>query len=236
MSVYVYAITSATHPLRLDGLKGVGDPPGELRTVCTESLCAVISDAPEELRAKRRDVAAHQDVQQRLLEEDTALPMRFGLVGPDDDAVRAALEEHAERYTQRLGELAGRVEFNLKAAQAEEAALRDVLEPSDEVRRLNEITRAGGTHDDRLALGEMVAQQVEANQQALAGEIMEVLRPIAQAQVISPPLQDAFLNASFLVDKDRAQDFSEAGRKLAERYGEDFEFRLRGPLPPYSFV
>ena len=81
MSVYVYAITGATHPLRLDGLKGVGDPPGELRTVCTESLCAIISDAPEELRAKRRDVAAHQDVQQRLLEDGTALPMRFGLVG-----------------------------------------------------------------------------------------------------------------------------------------------------------
>jgi len=60
VSTYIYAITSAGHPLRLDGLKGVGEPANELRTVRTDALAAVISDAPGDLRAKRRDLVAHQ--------------------------------------------------------------------------------------------------------------------------------------------------------------------------------
>ncbi|MFC9758920.1 GvpL/GvpF family gas vesicle protein, partial [Streptomyces sp. NPDC056921] len=66
MAVYVYSIVPTSHPQRLDGLDGVGDPPAALRTVQTGKLSAVISDAPEELRPKRRDLGAHQAVQERL--------------------------------------------------------------------------------------------------------------------------------------------------------------------------
>ena len=38
MPTYIYAITAADHPLRLDGLSGVGDPAAELRTVRTKEL------------------------------------------------------------------------------------------------------------------------------------------------------------------------------------------------------
>lgn len=37
MPTYIYAITAADHPLRLDGLSGVGEPASELRTVKTGS-------------------------------------------------------------------------------------------------------------------------------------------------------------------------------------------------------
>lgn len=50
MPTYIYAITGADHPLRLDGLQGVGDPPSPLRTVAGGDVTAVVSDAPEGLR------------------------------------------------------------------------------------------------------------------------------------------------------------------------------------------
>ncbi len=94
----------------------MGDPPSELRTVSTDRLTAVVSDAPPGLRAKRRDVMAHQNVLEALMVSGATLPMRFGLVGPGDDEVTAALEREADAYEERLAELDGRVEYNLKAS------------------------------------------------------------------------------------------------------------------------
>jgi hypothetical protein len=88
MSVYIYAITDADHPLTLDGLQGVGDT-SPLRTIVTQRHAAVVSDAPDDLQPKRRDLTAHEKVPERLLSDGTALPMRFGLVARDDDSVRA---------------------------------------------------------------------------------------------------------------------------------------------------
>ncbi|NYI05062.1 GvpL/GvpF family gas vesicle protein [Allostreptomyces psammosilenae] len=236
MAVYVYAVTDASHPLRLDGLPGVGDPPGELRTVRGGPLAAVVSDAPGELRPKRRDLVAHQDVQERLIADGTALPLRFGLVAPDDAAVKAELTERAEHYQQRLRELRGRVEFNLKVGREEESLLREILLDTPRARELNDAIRAGqDTQETRMALGELVAQEVQARQEAFARDVVDALRPVAHREFVSPA-KDDLVNASFLVDHDRAEEFAAAERKLADQYGEDYRFRLRGPLPPYSFV
>jgi hypothetical protein len=235
--LYVYAITSAEHPLRLDGLRTVGDVDGSLDTVVHGGLAAVVSPAPESLRPKRRDLSAHQELQERLMADGAVLPMRFGLLAPDDAAVRKALEEQGEEYTRKLAELHGTTEFNLKAARSQDDLLREVLLESDEARRLNERTRDGnGSYEDRIALGELVARQVDARQRQLAEQVVEQLSGLARASVLADPAQDDFLNVSFLVERARAHEFTEAGQRLAHDFGEGYDFRLRGPLPPYSFA
>lgn len=234
---YVYAITASDHPLRLDGLRTVGGVTGCLGTVVHGGLAAVVSPAPPQLRPKRRDLVAHQELQERLMSDGAVLPMRFGMLAPDDTAVRAVLEEKGEEYTRRLAELHGTTEFNLKAARAQDDLLREVLDESDEARRLNERTREGnGTYEERVALGELVARQVDARQRLLADQVVEQLSGLARAQVEAAPAKDDFLNVSFLVDRARAHEFTEAGQRLARDYGEAYDFRLRGPLPPYSFA
>ncbi|PAZ15258.1 gas vesicle protein [Streptomyces sp. SA15] len=235
--MYVYAITSADHPLRLDGLRTVGGGADSLATVVHGGLAAVVSPAPPGLRPKRRDLAAHQELQERLMADGAVLPMRFGMLAPDDAAVRAALQEMGEEYTRRLDELHGTTEFNLKAARAQDDLLREVLIESDEARRLNERTRDGdGSYEDRVALGELVARQVDARQRLLADQVVQRLSGLARAQVEAAPAKDDFLNVSFLVERARAHEFTEAGQRLARDYGEAYDFRLRGPLPPYSFA
>ncbi|GHD02506.1 gas vesicle protein [Streptomyces violarus] len=235
--VYVYAVTRSDHPLRLDGLRTVGgtdDPP---RVLVHGPLAAVVSPAPPGLRPKRRDLAAHQELQERLMADGSVLPMRFGLLAPDDTAVRTALEEKSEDYARRLGELHGTAEFNLKAARSQDDLLREVLDESEEARRLNQHTRDGsGAYEDRLALGELVARQVEARQRRQADEIVGRLSGLARASVVADPSKDDFLNVSFLVERARADEFTAAGRGLAHDYGDAYDFRLRGPLPPYSFA
>ncbi|MGW0994271.1 GvpL/GvpF family gas vesicle protein [Streptomyces sp. NPDC002520] len=237
MAVYVYSITSKDHPMRLDDVHGVGEPPGPLRTVSAGALCAVISDAPEGLRPRRRDVLAHQEVQDRLMADGTALPLRFGMTAESDESVRAALEERADEYQERLRDLEGATEYNLKVSWEEGALLRRILLESDEARELNTAIRGGsGTPQMSLALGELVAQEAEVRQQALAQGIVEALRPYVCDESPSPPGGRDFLSVSFLVPADKEEMFLATGISLANQLGEECEFRLRGPLPPYSFV
>lgn len=237
MAVYVYAITAATHPLRLDGVTGVGEPPEKLRTVNGQSLVAVVSDAPDGLRAKRRDVLAHQSVLERLMANGSVLPLRFGAVTSDDQAVHQVLDERAASYEERLTALDGCVEFHLKASCDEDALLREVLRQSPEARQLNEKIRSGRAGPDlQIALGELVAGEVQLRHDSFAAGVVEALHPLARDIRASDPTGVDFVNVSFLVEKAQQHDFTAAEKDLANERGADFDFRLHGPLPPYSFV
>lgn len=237
MSVYVYAIARESHPLRLDDVKGVGGDADGPRLVRGGSLCAVVSDTPEDLSVRRDDLQAHQGVIEGLWADGPVLPLGFGYLAPGEDAVSALLEERSGQFAVQLDELADRSECNVKGLLDEDALLRTVLGENERVRELNERTRDGaGTYEDRLALGELISQEVQTRREAIAGEILAALRPLATAEQVAPPSQQYFVSASFLVEGDRTEEFAEACGELAERYGEGVEFRLRGPLPPYSFV
>ncbi|MEL5960307.1 GvpL/GvpF family gas vesicle protein [Streptomyces sp. CLV115] len=237
MAVYVYSIVLTSHPQHLDGLDGVGDPPAALRTVRTGKLSAVVSDAPEELRPKRRDLGAHQAVQERLMADGTVLPLQFGFTATDDDAVRAVLEDRADEFDERLRALDGCVEYHLKATQDENALLRQILRESDEARELNEAIRSGDSSPELpLALGELVSQEVQARQDHLAAGVLDALRGFAREERPSQAAGNGFLNVSFLVARDDEQDFLSEEQGLAKELGEDFDLRLLGPLPAYSFV
>ncbi|TJZ58683.1 GvpL/GvpF family gas vesicle protein [Streptomyces piniterrae] len=237
MAVYVYSIVATDHPQRLDDLDGVGDPPSTLRTVAAEQLTAVVSDAPEELRPKRRDLGAHQAVQERLMTDGTVLPMQFGFTAPDDDAVRAVLEERTQEFIERLRALKDCAEYHLKAAMDEDALLRQILLDSEEARRLNEQIKSGGNPPDLpLALGELVANEVQARQNQLAVETLDALDGFARDRRVSEPSGNDFLSVSFLVPRDGEDGFRTAEKHLADELGSDFDLRLRGPLPAYSFV
>ncbi len=237
MSTYVYAITAADHPVALEHLQGVGRTPAELRTLATSALTAVVSDAPQDLRAKRRDLVAHQTVLERLMSDGAVLPMRFGLVSPDDQQVRDALEERREEYTERLGDLEGRLEFNLKVSRDEDDLLREIVSGSEEIRRLNALTREDpAAHDERVALGELVAREVRDREEAEADELVALLAPRAAGHVRGEPGDPYFLSVSFLVGRERAAAFSQAVDEEAQHRGEAYTLNLHGPLPPYSFV
>ncbi|MGW5680113.1 GvpL/GvpF family gas vesicle protein, partial [Streptomyces sp. NPDC003860] len=228
MPVYVYSVVAEDHPLRLDGLAGVGEPPGRLRTVSAEGLSAVVSDASEELRPKRRDLTAHQDVQDRLMRDGTVLPFRFGLTAADDDAVRTALTDNADTYRERLKALEGCAEYHMKVSQDEDALLRGILADSEPARRMTNAIRDGSAGPDMpLALGELVAQEVETRQQALAAGVMEALRPYARAEVSYTRGAEYFLGASFLIGDDEEEErFLTAQQSLAHQLGEEVTVRL----------
>ncbi|MBG7698640.1 GvpL/GvpF family gas vesicle protein [Streptomyces sp. MC1] len=237
MSTYVYGITARSHPALPEGMTGVGEPPRPVRILTAGELAAVVSDAPEDLRPKRRDLLAHQNVLAEAGAGGCVLPMRFGSVSPDDDTVTSVLTERAEHYLERLRELDGKVEYNVKATHIEEAVLHRVMAENAELRSLAEANRkaGGGTYDDRIRLGEMVAGAVKAKEAEDAAEVQRLLQPCAAAVSVGPESTGWLLNVSFLVSRDSAEDFLAAAEQVRQSHAH-LELRVNGPLPPYSFV
>ncbi|MFE5792670.1 GvpL/GvpF family gas vesicle protein [Streptomyces sp. NPDC056503] len=236
MPLYVYSITADTHPCRLDGLTGVGAEPAPVRAVTAGPLRAVVSDIEEEIRPKRRDLAAHQEVQERLMADGPVLPLQFGYTAPDDQAVTQVLQERADGYLDALARLRDCAEYHVKASQDQDALLREILGDSDRARSLNDRIRAGDT-DPRLPLelGEIVAVEVRERQETLSAELARTLVSFAEDHAERPPADGDVLNLSLLVRDDRKDEFLRAEARLAEQV-EGVRFRLNGPLPPYSFV
>lgn len=58
MGTYVYGIVRASHSPLPQDLEGIGEPPRPVRVMRQGELAAIVSDAPEELRPKRRDLLA----------------------------------------------------------------------------------------------------------------------------------------------------------------------------------
>jgi hypothetical protein len=163
--------------------------------------------------------------------------MRFGSVADDDEAVTQVLAERAEHYLERLRELDGKVEYNIKATHVEEAVLHLVMAENADVRALAEANRrsGGGSYDDKIRLGEMVAAAVKAKESEDANEVRGVLTPAASAVSVGPESTGWLVNVSFLVARDSAEDFLGAVEQLRKSHPH-LDLRVNGPLPPYSFV
>lgn len=236
MAVYVYAIIAAQHPARTDDLTGVGDPPEELSTIGDSDLTAIVSSAPEGLRARRRDVMAHQNVLERLMADGPVLPLRFGTVASEPQEVQEILEERGDFYRERLQALTGCAEYLLKASFDEDFMIRQVLRESAEAQRLNEESRRTGDPNVKVRLGEIIVKELQARGESAAAEVREAMRPLAREIHENDLHGDDFVSVSFLVEESRRKEFLAAEAELAEQWGEGYDFRLHGPLPPYSFV
>jgi len=237
VSTYVYGITTGSHPSLPDGMEGVGEPARQVRIIKKGDLAAVVSDAPEGLRPKRRDLLAHQNVLAETGAAAAVLPMRFGSVSPDDAAVAGVLAERADHFKERLEALSGKVEYNVKATHDEEAVLHRVMSENPEVRSLTEANRkaGGGSYDDKLRLGEVVVAAVQHREAEDAAELQRALEPVAAAVSVGPESTGWLANLSFLVERASAEDFIAAVEELRKAQPH-LEVRLHGPLPPYSFV
>ncbi|MFD5200387.1 GvpL/GvpF family gas vesicle protein [Streptomyces sp. NPDC058375] len=232
--LYVYAVVSDGTALP-EGAGGVGDPPAALRVVGTGKVAAVVSVVPARLRARRRDLLAHQDLLMGLAEGGPVLPMRFGSVAPDEDALLTQLAMAEANHLATLRKLDGHVEINVKALPAQDSLARVVAEDAA-VRRLRDAVRRRPGYEASVRLGEAVASALARRAAEAGREVLRELAPLARAAATGPEVQGCALNTSFLVPRSHSERFRTTAERLADARRSHVDLRIAGPLPCYSFV
>jgi hypothetical protein len=222
---------------------GVGEPPRKVRLLTFRDIAAVVSSVDADhigesagAKALRRDMAAHTDVLNRVLDDRTVLPSRFGVVFPDDRTlVEELLAPQHDELLERLNALKGTIELALTAQYVEDKVLREVMNQQPHL--MPRADSAGNSYSRRLDLGARIAEAIRAKRDSAAESIVKRLVPLARDVAIAEEGSDlTVLRASFLVDRVQLNRFDRALERLQAEAGEAIQLSCVGPLPPYSFV
>jgi hypothetical protein len=234
----VYGIVPAETPVD-EAPPGIAGAP--VRRVAAGGLAALVSPVEgDDLRATRRDLLSHSAVLEHAVAAGPVLPLRFGIVLRDEDAVvEELLEPRKEELTALLRQFERLVELRVKAFYVEEEVLKEIVRSDPAIARLRAATQdmpEAAAYPQRLRLGEAVAQALEARREHDAGSILARLRPLAEDFVVEGTDATVALTASFLVERGRVAAFDEAMDELARAHEGRITFKYLGPLPPHSFV
>jgi Gas vesicle synthesis protein GvpL/GvpF len=239
--LYVYGITTcgvAVPP----GLHGAGHPAGPVALVCHGAIAAIISrvrgDQPLGTPA---DARAHANVLAVMAQAVPVLPMRFGAVMPDGDAIVAELlGPHHDTFAASLARLDEHQQFTIKGRYIGDVALREVLAAEPEVMRLRELLRGCDINvyrQEGIRLGELVVRALERKRMADLQTLVDAVTPYAAAIVPrTPSATDGAVDAAFLVRRPQRPGFEQAAEELARCWRNRIRLRLLGPLAPYDFA
>jgi hypothetical protein len=236
---YVYGVTWATSGVKAAS-GGVGD--ALVRTAVFRDVAAVTSPvASLPIRARRRELTRHSDVIAAAFRQGTVVPLRFGTVVRDADAVVADfLEPRYDDLVGLLRQLDGLGELRVRAFYREEAILAEIVASDARIARLRELTRSlpdAAGHGARLELGELVSARLAALAEADARAVVDELGRLARDVVVEERLIELeVVRASFLVDLAELPRFDAQIDALARREEARTRFTYVGPLAPHSFV
>jgi hypothetical protein len=224
-----------------ESLSVAGVEGADVGTVEAWGLAAIVSPVQGSALSAAREVRAHWRVLQEASESATVLPVRFGTVIRDEQAVRdELLAPNAERLNELLGRLNGCVQLTVKGVYDEQALLSEVVSSSPSIAALNSRLRsvpAQAGYYDRIRLGEMVASEVAGRREADTQHALAVLQPSAKASCVeSPSASESAFDLSFLVQRGQQSAFGKRVQALAKDVSERIDIRFVGPLPPYSFA
>lgn len=237
--IYIYCIIASAKEQTFGAL-GIGERGDELYSVCADGLCAVVSHSPmQKFKMSRDNLLAHERAIEEVMKTNTVLPVRFATVAESEEKVRKILLKEAERFSSLLREMEGRKELGLKAIFNSERIYAQIAE-QEEIKRLKaRLTSmpADKIYFHKMDLGRMVEKALERERETYRDRIMGILTPLAVAVKTTKPYGEMMvLNAAFLVECVREEEFDRAVRELDENLGALINWRYTGTLPPFNFV
>jgi hypothetical protein len=221
--------------------KGLGDPPRPVDVVIHDNIGALVSEVCLDRPLGRpQDLRAYEGLLDGTALVAPVLPIRFGAVLTDVEAVADLLARYEAEFREALEELEGRVEYAVRGRYVQPVLLSDVLRDSGEAQALRDEVRRRpeeGTVNLRIRLGEIVSQAVEVRRNADTQRLVDLLAPLAEQVVIRPAThEEDAANIALLVASDRRAEFESAVGRVAEEWADRITLRLLGPLAPYDFV
>ena len=186
-----------------------------------------------------RHLASHQSLIEGVMEECTAVPIKFGTTAVDDGELVEILESGYPCFKNAVDSMAGKTEVDLIALWNDlDSVLRD-LGRRGEIRRFREGIEAGSPdilREQAVELGKMVRTALEEENTRLRDEIVTSLDQFILEQRLREHFDDRMLmNVAVLIRREEKGALDERIEELDRKYGGMMNFRVIGPLPPHSF-
>jgi hypothetical protein len=238
---YVYGIFPGDVQVESD-FAGVGDPPAGIEAVRDGELAAVISKVElDRPLGTPEDLRAHKRILDSSVTEVPVLPMRFGAVLSDEDAVATELlQANHDEFAAALREIDGRVQYVVKGRYVEPAILAEVLSENREAQHLRQkIKRAdpAAARDASIQLGEIISDAIEAKRADDSRLLSDRTNGHCVASAVRPPSHELdAVHVAFLIEQGREDELERVIDKLAADWEGRVDLRVLGPMAAYDFV
>jgi len=206
MAEYVYCIMAKDDaPKKLD-MKGIEN--SEITVFRYQDLVAVMSKTPlKEYEPIEKNVEKHKAVELHLLKDHTILPVAFGMVFKSSGVLVNTMRKVYPVLKKSLRLVDNKIELGVKAIFPKEM----------ENFNLNGMSR-------------------EEFQEECENDFVDTLSKIAVESKKGKLFSERLVfNRSFLVDRDKVDEFSEVLGKLDDKYAA-LQTKYTGPWPPYNFI
>lgn len=244
---YVYGIISTTEIPQLmnsapgNWLEQAADQWG-ISLVQYGELAAVVREVDKAaVEINEQAILHHEAVIEFALEQQTVLPVRFGTVLPNVQAVEEALKRYYSRLEILLRELAGKVEMGIRVlapGRTTNEESKPTIEPG-ETPSAQSALPPGKLSGREFLLQKyqdhLRSKQVQLADQDVLEKVHSVVSPLSvKWQLNKNPSPALLLSAVYLVNNGNIGDFQEKCRILMEQHPE-YKILFSGPWPPYNF-
>lgn len=219
---------------------GIGEQGDRVYTLHYKGLAMAVSRAPvKNYDPTRKNIMAHQKVVSTILQRYDILPISFGTCVGTYKEVQDIFKKLYDQALSTLDRIKNRMELGLKVFWKKEAFAREIASSGTDVNSLKNSVMGGGekAYMQVLELGEKLMNIANDKRRRYAELLLDPLRNIAVDTILMDITNERMvINATFLVDKEKEEEFDRAVNDIYSLHEHNLEFKYTGPWPPYSFV
>jgi len=235
MMLYVYAIVDS-YPF--ESVLGEGHEGADVVAVpCGACAAAVSVSSSCTIEATPQNVWRHERVLERLMQDHAVLPLRFGTICRDADALRDCLPTSADGHRNDLERVRGKVEIALRIVDhVQNQCAGDAVAIKLDAANDHEPTGRGAAYlrarQQRLRSDMAKEDSGKRLEKLLRQQLGAVLKDVICAPPADP---SAGYLASCLVERDQIAAFAHT-LDLFRGDHPKLDVTCTGPWAPYSFV
>ncbi len=242
--IYIYGIIKSQHRQEF-GYIGIGDPTSQVVTLEYKDIAAVVSRSSfmlyDSLAKEKivKDLVTHQFVIEKVMKQCTILPVKFGTMVESEEEAIQFLEKGYTLLSNELRKIEAKIEVDVVATWELPKVMATIYRNDTQIqKKQSEVARLGTRVglEERVALGKSVGEALTAHkighQQLILQTLNDEVVDICMHELAS---DEMIFNAAFLLEKKHEESFTDAIDRLDQKLEGALNFRLVGPLPPYSF-
>jgi hypothetical protein len=228
VTLLLYGVVRRGHP--------VPDVEPKVTAVESGELAVLATELPDGRDVVDSDATSYLDALTSAVAQGPVVPIRFGTVAPNADAVVAeVIEPAAKSLRQMLDQTEELVELRLDFVFDEDAAVEAVYREDDEVRAVARRTNESADLTAKIELGQLVAERVrDRRAERVDGWLERLAGTFEQLQVIET--SDDTTSVALLVRRDQLDAVDSAASELNADLDADVAMRYVGPLPLFNYL
>ena len=228
------------------GLSEINDGQ-DVYTITYEDIACAVSNSPVRdyssmlKEALGRSLVKHQTIIEKIMEDHTIIPMKFGTFASGDDEVAQVLKRGYSQFKESLINMDGKIELDVAATWDDlNNSIKEIGAEDKQIREFKaEIAKKppSETLQDKIKIGMMIKDALDKRKEKEQAYVIDFLKEVTVDFQKHQVMDDTMiLNCAFLLERTKEPDFDSRLKKLDEEYKQKVHFKCVGPLPPYSFT